>query len=48
MFSEDLANLGRDLERSETSKEFAQAKNADFIIVLIEGSPGALAEGRSN
>lgn len=44
MFSEDLANLGCDLERSETSKEFAQAKNADFIIVLIEGSPGALAE----
>ena len=44
MFSKDLGNLGRDLGLSETSKEFAQANAADFIIVLIEDSPGALAE----
>lgn len=44
MFSEDLANLGSDLDVSEASKEFAQAREADFIIVLVEGSPGALAE----
>ena len=44
MFSENLTNLGSDLERSEKSKEFAQAKTADLIIILIEDSHGALAE----
>lgn len=44
MFSEDLADLGRGRELSETSKEFAQANAADFIIVFIEDAPGALAE----
>ena len=44
MFSEDLTNLGRDLGLSEKSKEFAQAKTADLIIILIEDSYGALAE----
>lgn len=37
MFSEDLADFGREPSRSETGKEFAQAKSADFIIVLIRG-----------
>lgn len=44
MFSESLANLGSDLALSEASRELAQAREADFIIVLVEGSPGALAE----
>ena len=44
MFSEDLTNLGSDLNLSETSRELAQAREAEFIIVLIEGSSGALAE----
>lgn len=44
MFSEALANLGQGLGLSEASKEFAQANAADFIIVLIEDSSGALAE----
>ena len=44
MFSEDLTNLGSNLDLSETSKEFAQANAADLIIVLVEGAPGALAE----
>lgn len=44
MFSEDLSYLSQDPDLSETSKEFAQAKAADLIIVLVEGSPGALAE----
>ena len=44
MFSEDLADLGRDMNLSEASRELAQAQAADLIIVLVEGSPGALAE----
>ena len=44
MFSEDLPNLGNDRNRSEKSKEFAQAKAADLVIILLEDSPGALAE----
>ena len=44
MFSEDLINLGHGLGLSEASRELAQAREADFIIVLVEGSPGALAE----
>ena len=44
MFSEELTNLGDDRGLSEKSKEFAQAQIADFIIILIEDSPGALAE----
>ena len=44
MFSEDLTNLGSALNLSEASRELAQAQKADFIIVLVEGSPGALAE----
>ena len=44
MFSEDLINLGHGLDLSEASRELAQAREADFIIVLVEGSPGALAE----
>ena len=44
IFSEDLTNLEPDLDLSEKSKEFAQAKTADLVIILIEDSPGALAE----
>ena len=44
MFSEDITNLGSGLNLSEASREFAQAREADFIIVLVEESPGALAE----
>ena len=44
MFSEDLSYLSQDPDQSETSKEFAQANAADLIIVLVEDSPGALAE----
>ncbi len=44
MFSEDLTNLGSAPNLSEASREFAQAKAADLIIVLVEGAPGALAE----
>ena len=44
MFSEDLTNLGDDHGLSEKSKEFAQAKIADLIIILVEDSPGALTE----
>ena len=44
MFSEDLTDLGSGQELSETSKEFAQANAADFIVVLVEDAPGALAE----
>ena len=44
MFSEDLTNLGSALNLSEAGRELAQAREADLIIVLVEGSPGALAE----
>ena len=44
MFSEDLTNLSNDRDRSEKSNEFAQAKAADLVIILVENSPGALAE----
>ena len=44
MFSEELTHLGDDPGHSEKSKEFAQAIKADLIIILIEDSPGALAE----
>ena len=44
MFSEDLSYLNQESDLSETSTEFAQANAADLIIVLLEGSPGALAE----
>ena len=44
MFSENLSHLSQEPDLSETSKEFAQANAADLIIVLVEGSPGALAE----
>lgn len=44
MFSEDLTDFRSGQELSETSKEFAQANVADFIIVLVENAPGALAE----
>ena len=44
MFSEDLTNLDSALNLSEASRELAQAREADLIIVLVEGSPGALAE----
>ncbi len=44
MFSEDLTNLSNDRDRSEKSNEFAQAKATDLVIILIEDSPGALAE----
>ena len=44
MFSEDLTNLGDDHGLSEKSKEFAQAKAVDLIIILVEDSPGALTE----
>ena len=44
MFSEDLSHLSHDPDLSETSKEFKQANAADLIIVLVEDSPGALAE----
>ena len=44
MFSEDLTNLSNDRDRSEKSNEFAQAKAADLVIILVEDSSGALAE----
>ena len=40
MFSEDLANLGRGMNLSEASRELAQARAADLIIVLVEGGSG--------
>ena len=43
MVSEELTNVGSDFDLSQASRELAQAREADFIIVLIEGSPGALA-----
>jgi len=43
-FSEDLTNLSNDRDRSEKSNEVAQANAADLVIILIEDSPGALAE----
>ena len=39
-----LTSIGSDFKLSEASRELAQAWEADYIIVLIEGSPGALAE----
>ncbi|HKV41622.1 MAG TPA: hypothetical protein VJX67_20630 [Blastocatellia bacterium] len=42
LLSEDLPVQGRNL--SEKSREFAQALAAHLIIILVEGSPGALAE----
>ena len=44
MFSEELTSLGDERGLSEKSKEFAQANAADLVIILIEDSPGALAE----
>lgn len=44
MFSEELTSLGHDSGLSEKSREFAQAKTVHLIIILIEDSPGALAE----
>ncbi|MCY3728895.1 MAG: hypothetical protein OXF97_07875 [Nitrospira sp.] len=44
MFSEELTRLGDAQGLSEKSKEFAQAKTADLVIILVEDSPGALAE----
>ena len=42
MFSEDI-DLSVD-RLSEKSKEFAQARAADIILILLQDSPGALAE----
>jgi hypothetical protein len=42
MFSEDIDLSVEGL--SEKSKEFAQARAADLIVILLEDSPGALAE----
>lgn len=42
MFSEELTPQVQGL--SEKSKEFAQATVAHLVIILVEGSPGALAE----
>lgn len=42
MFSEDLPIQMSNI--SEKSREFAQARAADLIIILMEDSPGALAE----
>src|SRR6266478_3991802 len=42
MFSEELSHLFAAV--SEKSKEFAQSLVAHLVIILIEGSPGALAE----
>lgn len=41
VFSEDLPNIEG---FSEKSKEFAQAQAADLVMILLEDSPGALAE----
>ena len=42
MFSEDLSTQSSDY--SEKTKEFAQARAAHLVIILVEGAPGALAE----
>ena len=42
MFSEDLPIQTGNI--SEKSKEFAQARAAHLIIILVEDAPGALAE----
>ena len=42
-FSEDLPDFDR--SASAKSKEYAQARAADLIIVLIEGAPGAYCGG---
>lgn len=42
--SEDLSGLTFTAGLSEASKEFAQAKAAHLVLVLIEEAPGALAE----
>jgi hypothetical protein len=42
--SEDLVEFGSGFLLSEKTKELIEAKNADVIIILIEDSPGALAE----
>jgi hypothetical protein len=45
LFSEDIKLKSVDLlDMSQKSKEHAQAKAADLIIVLVEDSKGALAE----
>ena len=44
MFSEELTSVSGGIGLSEKSTEFAQANAADLVIVLIEDSPGALAE----
>ncbi len=43
-FSERLSNEECFKDLSEKSKEFIQAQSSHLIIVLLEGSPGALAE----
>ena len=42
MFSELLPDPAGDV--SEKTKEFAQARAADLVIILVEEAPGALAE----
>jgi len=44
LFSEGISDEDCFKGLSEKSKEFAQAKSAHLIIILLEGSPGALAE----
>lgn len=44
IFSESLSDDNYLQGLSEKSKEFAQAQAAHIIIILLEGSPGALAE----
>jgi len=44
LFSESISDDACFKGLSEKSKEFAQAKSAHLIIILLEGSPGALAE----
>jgi hypothetical protein len=42
-FSEEISTDGDD-RASQKAKELAQAQAADVLIILVEGSPGALAE----
>jgi hypothetical protein len=44
MFSENMPEPPAAKFMSEKAKEFAQAHVAEFIVVMLEGSPGALAE----
>lgn len=43
-FSEDIRAQTDELSLSEKAREFAQARAAHLIVILVEDAPGALAE----